>query len=332
MEFYNFFNIFLNKKDKTFESEIDNYRKLITSSNFKIQDEQQQNKAVEFAEKIVESLKKGTSLKSEIEGISKYINGLGDENIYISYNIGNSLITTGYLYFKGENQCICLNEGALFLMNTFNKNSRDKEIMNTLIKAFDALSNITKDENKRMYYVTRNNELHRYRTALENGEDIKLSPSSTEKLHKAFAYKEAGTEAFRASDWKKAIFQYHCANNYVTGLLGLPDSDEALAKNLNITLLNNIAVCNMKLLRYNRAIEILDKVIDSEPNNVKALFRRGKCLVQEKQYIYAEEDLQKAIALAPNDKEIQNEIKILNVKLKGFNKLQSQVYSKMFDE
>lgn len=49
----------------------------------------------------------------------------------------------------------------------------------------------------------------------------KLSPTSSEKLQKAFAYKEKGTDAFKKSDWKGAIFNYHCVCNFFFKLFSI---------------------------------------------------------------------------------------------------------------
>ena len=45
---------------------------------------------------------------------------------------------------------------------------------------------------------------------------------------------------------------------------------------------NNLAATQMKLLAYDSAINSCDKVLKLQPNNVKALFRKGQALESKK--------------------------------------------------
>ena len=45
---------------------------------------------------------------------------------------------------------------------------------------------------------------------------------------------------------------------------------------------NNLAATQMKLLAYDQAIKSCDSVIKIQPNNVKALFRKGQALESKK--------------------------------------------------
>ncbi|EAL64535.1 hypothetical protein DDB_G0285827 [Dictyostelium discoideum AX4] len=271
-----------------------------------------------------------TIIKQVNDDARKYIDEVGDD-VNVSFTIALIFVTIIQLFKQDASINSLLNNASTILVNILYKQGNHIDSMDLLIETFEILSKKTNDENKRMYYVSRSNEIARYKSDFQSGKQVKLSPTSSEKLQKAFTYKEKGTDAFKKSDWKGAIFNYHCANNYVTGLMGLGDEEDTISKNLVLVLTNNIAICNMKLGKFKRSIELLDQVLKSDPNNVKALYRRGKCLVAEKEYIHAEEDLEKALTLTPNDKEIIAELKICRQKSNEFKKVEAKAYSKMFD-
>ncbi|KAN0041907.1 hypothetical protein ACTFIV_004461 [Dictyostelium citrinum] len=309
--------------------------KLIESS--KVTQKEKKEKVANFAN-ILFKLSKSTPsdsinatiIKQVNDDAQKYINEV-DGDVDVSYTIALIFISITKLFKQDAGINSLLNNATTILVNLLYKKGDHIDSMDLLIETFEVLSKKTNDENKKMYYVSRSNEIARYKADFQSGKEVKLSPTSSEKLQKAFAYKEKGTDAFKKNDWKGAIYNYHCANNYVTGLMGLGDEEDTLSKNLVLVLTNNIAICNMKLGKFNRSIDLLDQVLKSEPNNVKALYRRGKCLIAEKQYVHAEEDLEKALALSPGDKEIVAELKNCKQKLNDFKKIEAKAYSKMFD-
>ena len=58
-------------------------------------------------------------------------------------------------------------------------------------------------------------------------------------------------------------------------------------------------MCHMKLEQYVEAIEKCKKVLTKDPNNVKALFRRGSAYARTQDFDEAKADLIKAASLAP---------------------------------
>lgn len=67
----------------------------------------------------------------------------------------------------------------------------------------------------------------------------------------------------------------------------------------------NIAACYLKLNQFDKAVQWSAKVLEKEPNNAKALFRRGFAYLQLKEYEKAAEDLTEAAKLQPEDKAIK---------------------------
>jgi Flp pilus assembly protein TadD len=70
---------------------------------------------------------------------------------------------------------------------------------------------------------------------------------------------------------------------------------------------NNMAASYIRLSNFTKAVEYAGKVLDKEPENVKALYRRGTSYHRLNELDKAEKDLRVAVSLAPLDKAIRQE-------------------------
>ena len=62
---------------------------------------------------------------------------------------------------------------------------------------------------------------------------------------------------------------------------------------------NNLATCSFKLGNHQHAVVHCSQVLEHEPDNVKALYRRGACQLRLGYLEQARIDLQRAAKLAP---------------------------------
>ncbi|XP_041074022.1 FKBP prolyl isomerase 16 [Polyodon spathula] len=83
--------------------------------------------------------------------------------------------------------------------------------------------------------------------------------------------------------------------------------------------LNNLAAVHIKLERCNDALETSSSVLELDPDNVKALFRKGKLLSDKGEFQEAMETLKKALKLEPSTKAIHIELSKLVKKQTGDN-------------
>lgn len=67
-----------------------------------------------------------------------------------------------------------------------------------------------------------------------------------------------------------------------------------------------------------------------EPNNIKALYRRGQCNVTVAEYDEALIDFQKVLELEPTNKAAQNQIQICKHKIKEAKDKEKRIYANMF--
>jgi len=96
--------------------------------------------------------------------------------------------------------------------------------------------------------------------------------------------------------------------------------------------LNNLAMAQMKLQSYEPALTSVEAVLKCQPNNVKALYRKGKILGLKGETDKAISILQKARLLEPNDAEIHVEIAKLNQRRQTEVSKEKQLYKRMFGD
>lgn len=92
---------------------------------------------------------------------------------------------------------------------------------------------------------------------------------------------------------------------------------------------NNLALAQLKIAAYDAALKSVDHVLQCQPNNAKALFRKGKILDAKGDTQGAISFLQKAATIDEDDKLIQSELSKLILKSKREARNEKDLYQKM---
>lgn len=92
---------------------------------------------------------------------------------------------------------------------------------------------------------------------------------------------------------------------------------------------NNLALAQLKIAAYDAALKSVDHVLQCQPNNTKALFRKGKILHAKGDTTGAISYLQKAATLDEDDKLIQSELSKMILKSKREARNEKDLYQKM---
>ena len=112
--------------------------------------------------------------------------------------------------------------------------------------------------------------------------------------------KDEGAAAFKKKQYAEAVRAWGDALRSVDGYgrnsFLLKEREE-----LRIALHNNRAVAQIQLRNFSAAEGDATDVLFTDPNNAKALFRRGQARIGKRDYHAAVEDLEKLLALKPND-------------------------------
>eukprot|EP01113_Clastostelium_recurvatum_P019095 TRINITY_DN2250_c0_g1_i2.p1 TRINITY_DN2250_c0_g1~~TRINITY_DN2250_c0_g1_i2.p1 ORF type:complete len:364 (+),score=76.22 TRINITY_DN2250_c0_g1_i2:471-1562(+) len=207
------------------------------------------------------------------------------------------------------------------------------------VEALDQLSVLFQEQsalrqgNEQMWFVGQAKDATRQADAIRAGEQApRQGPTPEAKFEIASQEKEKGNQYFKTGDLQKAMFHYHSCLNYLNGLFGLPPAMESKITELKVTVWNNMATVHLKQGKSERAIEKLDKVLAASPQNLKALFRRGKAHLGLNDIDRARTDLTQAQSMAPADAEITRELAMLERKAAQQAKKQSGFYARMFDK
>lgn len=99
-----------------------------------------------------------------------------------------------------------------------------------------------------------------------------------------------------------------------------------------IKVYNNMAQAQMKIQAYDAALKSVDTVLQCQPHNVKALFRKGKILEAKADVEGAIPLLRRAAILDPENKSIQNELSRLILKSKKEARNEKDLYQKMLGQ
>lgn len=95
---------------------------------------------------------------------------------------------------------------------------------------------------------------------------------------------------------------------------------------------NNLALAQLKIAAYDAALKSVDHVLQCQPNNAKALFRKGKILDAKGDTKGAISFLQKAATIDEDDKLIQSELSKLILKSKREARNEKDLYQKMLGQ
>ncbi|XP_046390378.1 AH receptor-interacting protein [Ischnura elegans] len=123
-----------------------------------------------------------------------------------------------------------------------------------------------------------------------------------EKVQRVSKLRTEGNDLYNAKKYDEAVEKYSEALGMLEQLMlkEKPGDEEWLAlQSMKIPLLLNFSQCKLIQNDYYMVIEHCSSVLKSEPNNVKALFRRGKAHIGAWNPKEAREDLEKTAKLDP---------------------------------
>ncbi|UZJ57246.1 hypothetical protein CBS101457_006566 [Exobasidium rhododendri] len=141
----------------------------------------------------------------------------------------------------------------------------------------------------------------------------KKTPSAVENIHKAVRCKEDGNRSFAEGDLRTAMKNWHEGILYVAGINSFasmygarstPAQNEK-AQELTNAFRSNLAACYIKQEQWEKAIYATSKVLEVDPRNLKARYRRSLSYLRLKDTQKAASDLDHALEQAPNDASVR---------------------------
>ncbi|GIY14827.1 peptidyl-prolyl cis-trans isomerase FKBP4 [Caerostris extrusa] len=155
--------------------------------------------------------------------------------------------------------------------------------------------------------------------------------NSDDKLEKSKISKEKGVAFVKNGNHKAALRQFRWILACLEKEPGVDPETQKDRKELLLSAFLNVSLCLIKMENYVDAIKFCDKALEIEPENEKALYRRGQAKMLFNDCEEALEDFKKLLQLYPENNAARQHISICQEKIKNQNKKDIEVYNKMFE-
>eukprot|EP00928_Gymnodinium_smaydae_P071067 TRINITY_DN54749_c0_g1_i1.p1 TRINITY_DN54749_c0_g1~~TRINITY_DN54749_c0_g1_i1.p1 ORF type:complete len:544 (+),score=168.73 TRINITY_DN54749_c0_g1_i1:158-1789(+) len=139
-----------------------------------------------------------------------------------------------------------------------------------------------------------------------------MSAQKTYYCNAAEMLKNEGNELIKGAtpNYKEALEKYGRA------LENLKSHSGADVEALQLAMLNNSALCHLKMKSYSKAVEATEEALKLDRNSFKAYYRRGQAREQLGQLVECFVDVRTAASISPKDKAIATELARLKTVLK----------------
>ncbi|XP_043832264.1 peptidyl-prolyl cis-trans isomerase FKBP8 [Dromiciops gliroides] len=163
-----------------------------------------------------------------------------------------------------------------------------------------------------------------------DGPDLELL-SGRERINLADHKRECGNAHYQRADFVLAANSYDLALKAIgaSSKVDVSPEEESELLELKVKCLNNLAASQLKLDHYSAALNSCSLALSHQPDNIKALFRKGKVLAQQGEYAEAIPILRAALKLEPSNKTIHSELSKLVKKHAAQRHTETAMYKKM---
>lgn len=137
-------------------------------------------------------------------------------------------------------------------------------------------------------------------------------PSTLDYITRALAHKERGNQRFKEGSHELASEDYTVGLEVLTECDSVcssaPQAEKVEVTEVRVSLLLNRAMALLKLERWSEAATSAGSAIKAQPENVKALYRRGVARARLGHNEAALKDLAQALELEPSNREAKREL------------------------
>jgi len=185
-------------------------------------------------------------------------------------------------------------------------------------------------ERRRLEEKARLDELEMLKQPLRDKTERPLKKS--EFISASEKRKQQGNQAIKEDDYDGAIIRYRQAlSNFPLIREPFTPEEENEVKQIKLACYLNLALCYLKSPgKETKVIQNCDEALTLEPNNVKALFRRGSAYLANKEYEKAKKDFKAALQSDPNNKAAQRQLAIAEKRIQEQAQKEKNMCAKMF--
>lgn len=155
---------------------------------------------------------------------------------------------------------------------------------------------------------------------------------ASEKLQQAKIRKEKGTNYFTSDKFNLAIKIYQNVFKYIDVEADFTGDLKKEKDNIALTTHLNLALCYLKTDQSFQAKEECTKALELDPQNEKALFRRGQAYLGLASPEIAIEDFREVLKIQPKNTAASKQIIICNNLIKKQLAKEKKLYANMFDK
>ncbi|KAG2434445.1 hypothetical protein HYH02_012275 [Chlamydomonas schloesseri] len=153
--------------------------------------------------------------------------------------------------------------------------------------------------------------------------DLDKANAAKQRKDKGNAFFKAGKLARAQSCWDRAVAAVSYDKSF-------PDEAKAIAKEVKRSCWLNLAALDLKKAHWKDAVRNCTSVLELEPANVKALYRRAQAHMGLADFFEAEQDVKRALEAEPDSADVLALQRRLKVAQREQNKKEAKLYSKMF--
>jgi len=163
-------------------------------------------------------------------------------------------------------------------------------------------------------------------------EDSDVKPEQVERILEIAEFvRQIGNRLFTSGDFVGAVSKYEKALRFLSYADGT-DEQEVLLKAAKIPCYSNSAACYLKLNQNSEALEACEKAVVQQPDNVKAIFRKGQAQANLKNYEDSLKTLREALKIDKDNKEVKALIEKVKKSQEVLKKKQQKAFSNMFSD
>ncbi|XP_070021299.1 70 kDa peptidyl-prolyl isomerase isoform X5 [Nicotiana tabacum] len=207
--------------------------------------------------------------------------------------------------------------------------SLDRAIM-TMRKGEEAIVTISSDYCQVEEVSTADFVVYEIKLVDFNKEKPFWKMDTKEKIEACDKTKNEGNVLFKDGKFQCASRKYDKALKFIQFDHSFNDNEKCQSNTLRFSCYLNNAACKLKIADHQEASKLCSKVIEYDPCNVKALFRRAQAYLRINELEKAEIDIRKALKLDPNNsRDVKLVYKELKAKQKQYTQHEVEIFSTM---
>jgi len=152
-----------------------------------------------------------------------------------------------------------------------------------------------------------------------------------EKIEVAKRKKEEGNDFYKIGKFQKAIKKYKKAARFFENDAGLTEEQKKTAETVKVPCYLNTAICKLKVGDYQDALKNCEDVLKTQPDNVKALFRKGQALNCLDVWDEATKILTRTLELDPQNGDAKKELAKIKQKRAQQDQKDKKIYAGIFE-